>query len=110
MILYQKLGIRRRVRNCQNGRNSGYSCRDMATKFGQSRQERQACAGANGILPTICPVAPVWSHWTAWSMCVPSCGQGLSQRSRTCVDGKYGGEMCSERYDVQRQNCTQKVN
>ncbi|XP_060065640.1 SCO-spondin-like, partial [Ylistrum balloti] len=50
--------------------------------------------GTCGMMP--CPVTGDWAHWSSWSACSHSCGNGVHFRDRTCTDPAplYGGSHC----------------
>ena len=35
-----------------------------------------------------------WEHWSAWSACSVSCGDGFKNRIRACKVSKHGGQDC----------------
>lgn len=36
-----------------------------------------------------------WNDWNNWEICNVTCGGGIQQRSRTCVEPLYGGADCT---------------
>ncbi|XP_060604364.1 coadhesin-like isoform X2 [Ruditapes philippinarum] len=76
---------RLRLRLCNNPepKHNGTYC------VGPDR-ELSSCA-------TSCPVDGSWSHWSTWSSCSHTCGNGIKNRHRTCSNPPpaHGGKNCS---------------
>ena len=57
---------------------------------------------------TFCVVPLKWTSWTSWGECSEKCGEGLSKRTRSCIDGHYGGDKCTEAHETESQTCVLK--
>ncbi|XP_070201278.1 uncharacterized protein [Littorina saxatilis] len=90
-------GTRTRMRTCSNPApaNGGVMC------GGRSRESSSCFPG-----PCCGPVDGSWTQWEAWSRCSVSCGDGTSQRIRTCRNPPPNacGKQCPGQ-DLQTQNC-----
>ncbi|GAB1607433.1 hypothetical protein Ahia01_001026800 [Argonauta hians] len=54
-----------------------------------------------------CPVDGFWSEWSSWSSCSKSCKGGTQERTRSCNEPKYGGQICLGN-KIQLQKCNVK--
>uniref|UniRef100_UPI00193A61B8 uncharacterized protein LOC120335429 n=1 Tax=Styela clava TaxID=7725 RepID=UPI00193A61B8 len=88
-------GIRRHTRVCINGDPGDFGC-------GGSNSEEQYCNGHS---------CPYISAWSAYGACSVTCGGGVHQRSRKCVNGDFGNVGCiGEEFDFgdcNEQSCPQ---
>ncbi|XP_060562946.1 coadhesin-like [Ruditapes philippinarum] len=68
-------GTHRRTRTCTNAvlMDKGVDC------TGESLQ-------ISDCSKSICPVDGQWAHWSSWTSCDVTCGQGSHLRSRTCTN------------------------
>ena len=58
-----------------------------------------------------CPIDLTWTSWTSWSDCSATCGEGVSkQRSRSCINGKFGGTQCQNTHEYDIKSCNLQVN
>ena len=51
---------------------------------------------------------PTYSSWTEWGSCTVSCGGGLQERSRTCVNNTVFGVDC-EGDPIEYRECNNEV-
>ena len=70
-------GVRNRQRSCLYG-----------GKCPGSNMEEENCIDGRR------PVCPEWSSWKIGVMCSVTCGVGMSNQYRTCVNGQIGEEGC----------------
>ena len=47
-----------------------------------------------------------WTSWTSWTICSANCGVSYRQRTRSCVNGQYGGPQCAVPYEEEQKACT----
>ena len=72
--------------------------------------EKQYCAGSDPNSITFCPINLTWTSWTSWSSCSATCGEdAVIKRSRTCINGQFGGSQCHETYENEIANCNLEV-
>ena len=68
----------------------------------------QFCAGSDAI--TFCPIDLTWTSWTSWTACSATCGHdAVRKRSRTCINGQFGGSQCQESHENGLANCNLEV-
>ena len=70
------------------------------------QRETSHCAGSNPNVPVICPLDLSWTSWTSWTICSANCGVSYRQRTRSCVNGQYGGPQCAVPYEEEQKACT----
>jgi len=74
-----------RTRTCDGRQGTGNDC-----DRNQPSSESMDCGN-----PDVCPVDGVWSEWSAYSLCDPTCGEQLNKtRTRTCVGRQGTGRDC----------------
>ncbi|XP_076098251.1 SCO-spondin-like [Mytilus galloprovincialis] len=84
-------GIHWRYRSCDGPFFGGANCSGPA-------EDSQTCNGHP------CPIDGYWNDWNNWETCNVTCGGGIQQRSRTCVEPLYGGAECTGP-DTDYQDC-----
>ena len=70
--------------------------------------EVKICAGSYDLRPKICPINLSWTTWTPWTNCSSDCGPSFQQRTRSCINGRYGGPKCPQSFQGQKKNCPTK--
>ncbi|VDI26618.1 Hypothetical predicted protein, partial [Mytilus galloprovincialis] len=75
-------GIHWRYRSCDGPFFGGANCSGPT-------EDSQTCNGHP------CPIDGYWNDWNNWEICNVTCGGGIQQRSRTCVEPLYGGTDCT---------------
>ena len=105
--LDEKYGVKTRNRTCFEGFNGGQTCAEIMA-FNASF-ESSVCAGSDENLPKICPMHFSWTKWTPWTNCSATCGPSSKQRTRTCIDGQYGGPKCLETHHTEQKECKNQV-
>ena len=93
-------GLKKRKRECIPPKNGGDPCE------GQDEEEA-TCPVKDGILIN-CPVDHSFSEWSEFSECSAECGDGIRERTRTCIQGKHGGTQCPTESEKQEENCRVK--
>jgi len=87
-------GNKFRSAKCIEGKNGGLNCAELLGVDSQSKVETANCAGD---IPN-CPINHEYLNWTSWSQCPPCQPKSdptvQRKRTRTCVDGRYGGSNC----------------
>ena len=71
--------------------------------------ETNHCAGSNPNVVQICPMDMSWTAWTSWTQCSANCGASDRKRTRSCINGQYGGPKCDIPFEEQRERCNTKV-
>ena len=69
------------------------------------QRETSHCAGSNPNIPRICPLDLSWTSWTSWTICSANCGVSYRQRTRSCVNGQYGGPQCAVPFEEEQKVC-----
>ena len=93
------------------GINGGKTCEELLENSNNNhlQTESKICAGTNEFRPQMCPISPSWTFWTPWTKCSANCGPSTQQRTRSCINGRYGGAVCPQPYQIQKKNCPTKV-
>ena len=90
----ENFGIKTRMAKCTDGINGGLTCLDLIGDASQTKEEKVNCAGEIKY----CQVNHQFLPWTSWSNCpncvYPSEPNVKQRRTRTCIDGRYGGSKC----------------
>ena len=109
--LDEKYGQMSRQRTCIEGLNGGQTCQDVLgpNVTTNIQTEFKNCAGHDFDSPKICPLDISWTLWTPWTICSANCGHSIKRKTRSCVDGKYGGPKCVQNYEEITQKCPTKV-
>ncbi|XP_053393892.1 SCO-spondin-like isoform X2 [Mercenaria mercenaria] len=74
-------GNRNRSRTCYGPFYEGLDCQG-------SPDEIETCNAFS------CPVDGDWKMWTNWGDCSVTCGGGLRNRTRECIEPEFGGASC----------------
>lgn len=82
----------------------GWTTCSVSCGIGVRANSRTCLGGEPGDLGCLGPivvdeecygsVCPHLSHWSSWSSCSASCGQGSQSRKRICVNGELGQVGC----------------
>ena len=105
----EQYGQKSRQRLCFEGINGGKTCFDLLGNKQNIETEVKNCAGRDENSPKICPLDISWTMWTPWTQCSANCGHSVKRRTRSCVDGRYGGPKCAVPFEEEDRNCKTKV-
>ena len=101
----QDFGYKTRTANCIEGLNGGQTCFDLLNSTSETKEEKVSCAGD---IP-VCPINFEYGKWTPWTKCPncfsPSNPNVQQRRTRSCIDGRYGGSKCPRESEDQKQAC-----
>ena len=91
--------------------NTDQNCELICTScdLGTLTEKDQKICPVNAGVIQYCPINSSWADWAPWGYCSADCGPSFKRRMRGCVDGKYGGSTCSNRFDIQEEKCDKKV-
>ena len=104
-------GYQVRTRKCLEGFNTDQNCELICPSCDPgnlTEKDQKICPVHAGVIQ-YCPIQSSWAEWVPWGYCSADCGPSFRRRHRACVDGKYGGSACSNRFDNQEEKCDKKV-
>lgn len=96
-----RTGFKERKRECIPPRNGGDPCEGP-------NKEGSICPLKKDGNVIKCPVDHSFSEWSEFSECSAECGDGIRERTRTCIQGKHGGTQCPTESEKQEENCRVK--
>ena len=86
-------GTRTRSADCIEGINGGKTCSNLLGEDALVKTVEENCAG----IIDYCPVNHRFLPWSPWSECYEPSNPIITQtRSRSCLDGQYGGSACPQ--------------
>ncbi|KAH3854729.1 hypothetical protein DPMN_097278 [Dreissena polymorpha] len=86
-------GTRDRSRSCIEPKYGGKDC-EVGDYIQSELCNTQAC-----------PIDSYWTEWTEWNVCTLTCDSGTRDRSRSCIEPKYGGRECEVGNNTQSEPC-----
>ena len=86
-------GVKTRTRECINGSAGSPGC-EIGETFEQISCRKEKCA--------------FWSAWSEYRECSVTCGDGISTRTRECINGSAGHHGCEIGETIEQISCSKE--